>query len=156
MGPPRQHRSGARGDTLILSGRAGGAIQGVRLYERTLETGDPWLDRPLSTLSTGTRLIILVRRGGDVLIPKGDTVLLAGDTWLLTTAGFSRRSPDSLQAQKKRPPMGGLFSTAQSSSSSASASYMARRGAGWLRGAGPPEAALRAERNLARECFTSS
>ena len=81
------------GDTLILSGRAGGAIQGVRLYERTLETGDPWLDRPLSTLSTGTRLIILVRRGGDVLIPKGDTVLLAGDTLVINDSGVLPPEP---------------------------------------------------------------
>lgn len=59
------------GDTLILSGRAGRGHPGVRLYERTLETGDPWLDRPLSTLSTGTRLIILGPPGRRRAHPQG-------------------------------------------------------------------------------------
>lgn len=74
------------GDTLVLSGRAGGNIQGVRLYEKTLAPGDDWLGFRLSTLSTlsaDSRLIILIRRGKEVLIPKGDTVLQAGDVLVI-------------------------------------------------------------------------
>lgn len=78
------------GDTLILSGRAGGEISGVRLYERTLDPEDPWLDHPLSLLPTGPLLIILIRRGEEVIIPKGDTVLRAGDTLVINdSAGDS-------------------------------------------------------------------
>lgn len=71
------------GDTLILSGHAGGEIPGVRLYERTLEAGDPWLGQPLAQVPTGAVLIILIRRGDGVVIPRGDTVLRVGDTLVL-------------------------------------------------------------------------
>ena len=57
---------------------------------------------------------------------------------------------DGFCVREKRP------AAYSSSSSSASASYMARRGADWLRGAGPPWSAPRAERNFARERLTSS
>lgn len=71
------------GDTLVLSGRAGEEITGVALYERTLEADDPWLDQPLAKVPTGPVLIILIRRGEEVIIPNGDTVLRAGDTLVI-------------------------------------------------------------------------
>ena len=71
------------GDTLILSGRAGSAIQGVNLYEKVLAPGDTWLDRPLSTIPAGSRLIILVRRGEEIIIPHGGTYLQVGDVLVI-------------------------------------------------------------------------
>lgn len=67
------------GDTLILSGTAAGAVEGVHLYEKTLDADSSWLDQPLCRIHTGDRLVILVRRGGQILIPDGDTVLRLGD-----------------------------------------------------------------------------
>lgn len=71
------------GDQLILSGRAGGETEGVHLYEKTLKKRDPWLHRALSDLDTGEKLIIMIRRVGDVIIPGGDTVLAEGDVLLI-------------------------------------------------------------------------
>lgn len=71
------------GDSLLLSGHAGGEDQTVHLYEKILRRKDPWLDRPLSALHTGDQLIILIRRGGEVIIPNGDTVLRLGDALLI-------------------------------------------------------------------------
>ena len=67
------------GDTLILSGTAAGAVEGVHLYEKTLDADSSWLNQPLCRIHTGDRLVILVRRGGQILIPDGDTVLRLGD-----------------------------------------------------------------------------
>ena len=75
------------GDSLLLSGRAGGQVSGVRLYERILAKEDPWLGRPLSALPTEDQLIILIRRRGGILIPNGDTVLQAGDGLVIHDAG---------------------------------------------------------------------
>ncbi|MDY4429552.1 potassium/proton antiporter [Evtepia sp.] len=72
------------GDQLVLSGRAGGELEGVCLYEKTIKKRDPWLHRPLSDLDTGEGLIILIRRAGDVVIPQGSTVLQEGDVLLIS------------------------------------------------------------------------
>ena len=56
------------GDTLILSGTAAGAVEGVHLYEKTLDADSSWLDQPLCRIHTGDRLVILVRRGGQISI----------------------------------------------------------------------------------------
>ena len=72
------------GDQMVLSGRAGGELEGVCLYEKTIKKRDPWLHRPLSDLDTGEGLIILIRRAGDVVIPQGSTVLQEGDVLLIS------------------------------------------------------------------------
>ena len=73
----------AGGDVLILSGQDGGRIPGVHLYEKTLSHGTDWSGRPLAALDTGPRLVILIRRGEEVIIPRGDTVLQAGDVLVI-------------------------------------------------------------------------
>lgn len=72
------------GDQLVLSGRAGGELEGFCLYEKTIKKRDPWLHQPLSDLDTGEGLIILIRRAGDVVIPQGSTVLQEGDVLLIS------------------------------------------------------------------------
>lgn len=73
----------AGGDVLILSGQDGGRIPGVHLYEKTLSHGTDWSGRPLAALDTSPRLVILIRRGEEVIIPRGDTVLQAGDVLVI-------------------------------------------------------------------------
>lgn len=63
----------------MFFGTAAGAVEGVHLYEKTLDADSSWLDQPLCRIHTGDRLVILVRRGGQILIPDGDTVLRLGD-----------------------------------------------------------------------------
>lgn len=71
------------GDSLILSGKSGGQVAGVHLYEKVLTRSDTWVDRSLASIPTGERLIILIRRNGGIIIPKGDTILRAGDTLVI-------------------------------------------------------------------------
>ena len=68
---------------IILGGRDGGQAEGVHLFERTIGMRDPWRNRMVSSLDTRGNLIIMVRRRGQVIIPKGDTVLQAGDILLI-------------------------------------------------------------------------
>ena len=68
---------------VILGGRDGGQAEGVHLFERTIGMRDPWRNRMVSSLDTRGNLIIMVRRRGQVIIPKGDTVLQAGDILLI-------------------------------------------------------------------------
>lgn len=63
----------------MFFGTAAGAVEGVHLYEKTLDADSSWLDQPLCRIHTGDRLVILVRRGAQILIPDGDTVLRLGD-----------------------------------------------------------------------------
>lgn len=67
------------GDQLILSGRASGKIDGVRIYEK--QVGIKLNNKKISEISRSgnRRLIILIRRGENIIIPSGDTVLETGD-----------------------------------------------------------------------------
>ncbi len=67
------------GDTLILSGREGGQVSGINLYEREITEDDEWVNRKLSDISLSGSLIILILRNGEVVIPNGETVLKKGD-----------------------------------------------------------------------------
>lgn len=68
------------GDVLVLSAPALAGSQRVSLTELTLDPDHPWAGRPLSQLDLDPdKLIILIRRGEETLIPTGDTVLRPGD-----------------------------------------------------------------------------
>lgn len=72
-----------QGDTLILSGKATNRIEGVRLYEKVIGKGDGWANKTLSEIPSGQNLIIMIRRGEDILIPTGNTRLLEQDTLVI-------------------------------------------------------------------------
>lgn len=67
------------GDTLILGGREGGEVSGIHLYERTLSDEDERVGKKIAELSFYGNLVILILRGEEVVIPNGETILLAGD-----------------------------------------------------------------------------
>lgn len=67
------------GDILILSGREGGQISGIHLYERRIMKDDEWAERKLSEISLAGSLVILILRNEHVVIPNGETVLKEND-----------------------------------------------------------------------------
>ncbi len=71
------------GDTIILSGKATGAIDGVALYEKTVDENSSWAGKAIADIPSGSRLIITIRRQGSVVIPRGDTVLMPGDVLVI-------------------------------------------------------------------------
>lgn len=78
------------GDTLILSGNAAGEIEGVRLYEKTIRKGSRWVNKAIVDLPSGDPLIIMIKRDGTVIIPKGDTVLLENDQLVINVPDNKR------------------------------------------------------------------
>lgn len=72
------------GDTLVLSGKAADKADSASLYEHEISTGDAWNGQKLSEISTDDLLIIMIKRAGDIVIPKGDTVILNGDVLVMT------------------------------------------------------------------------
>mgnify|MGYP002404489335 FL=1 len=64
---------------MILSGREGGQISGIHLYERRIMKDDEWAERKLSEISLAGSLVILILRNEHVVIPNGETVLKEND-----------------------------------------------------------------------------
>ncbi len=70
----------AAGDTLILSAKASSVSDGERLTELTLSDNSKWIGRDISSVDLEPgKLIIMIQRGGDIVIPNGGTVLESGD-----------------------------------------------------------------------------
>lgn len=68
------------GDILVLSARASGKVNNVKLTELTLEKGNKWIGKPLSGVSPGKgKLVVMIQRNGDIVIPNGSTVLMEQD-----------------------------------------------------------------------------
>ncbi len=67
------------GDEIILSGRAIGHIDGVNLYEKIIDSDDEWLDNRISQINSGDDLIIMIQRGRNIIIPRGDDRIREGD-----------------------------------------------------------------------------
>lgn len=69
-----------KGDTLILSGKVSGRIDGIHLYEKTVVSSDGLSGKPISEVHfEDEKLIIMIRRKGNIIIPKGDTILRDND-----------------------------------------------------------------------------
>lgn len=72
------------GDYVVLSAKSPGDIEGIRLSEKTIREGSKWIDKPIRKLpNTDDRLIIMINRGGRILIPNGDTVIRLDDVLVI-------------------------------------------------------------------------
>ena len=67
------------GDSLILSGKASDGASDVHLYEITVEENDGFSGRALKDIAYDRKLIIMIRRRGKIIIPKGNTVIKNND-----------------------------------------------------------------------------
>lgn len=65
-------------DTLILSGKATDKVD-VHLYEKEVKKGDEWIDQPIYRIQLEEKLVIMIRRGDDVIIPGGTTMIQEND-----------------------------------------------------------------------------
>lgn len=66
------------GDQLILSGQASDTRE-FSIYENAMEAGDHRIGKSLSEISSKKKLVIFIKRGENIVIPKGDTILEKGD-----------------------------------------------------------------------------
>ena len=76
---PRGNTKLLPGDTIVISGRAGSKVKGVNLVEKELDEGSEWVNKKISDVPKNHNLIVMVKRNGNVLIPRGNTVLNVGD-----------------------------------------------------------------------------
>lgn len=72
------------GDVIILSAKSPDRIPGIRLSEKTISKESTWIGKPISKLpNTSTRLIIMINRDGEAIIPNGDTVIRENDVLVI-------------------------------------------------------------------------
>lgn len=72
------------GDRVVLSGPAYQDEHGVQLLEKTIGKGDLYAGKALSEYSKDPQeLVVLIRRGEDTVIPRGDTILETGDVLVI-------------------------------------------------------------------------
>lgn len=78
------------GDRAVISGPAYRDEHGVHLLERTIGKGDMHTGMLLSEYSEDPdELVVLIRRGEDTVIPRGDTVLKVGDVLVIHSVAES-------------------------------------------------------------------
>lgn len=82
------------GDELIMSGRTSQKIDGIHLYEKKLEKGDAFSGKMISEVPSAQKLVIMIRRGKEIIIPRGDTVLMAKDTLVINDAMMTNSLAD--------------------------------------------------------------
>ena len=74
----------AEGDRVVLSAPAFQGDYAILLLEKKIGLRSKWVGRTISEYSTNPReLIILIRRGEETVIPRGDTVLEAEDVLVI-------------------------------------------------------------------------
>ena len=72
------------GDTLIISAKTPGNIKGVMLTEKRLATGDRSIGKSISNVANDkNKLIVLILRDSDVVIPNGATILMENDVLVI-------------------------------------------------------------------------
>ncbi len=72
------------GDEVILSAITSGNVDGIKLSERVLQHGDEVIGKPLSEVhKEDNELIIMIKREGRIVIPRGNTVLKKGDVLVI-------------------------------------------------------------------------
>ncbi len=76
---PRGNTMLCAGDILILSGKSADRISDVYLFEKTIARGSDWINKTVSEISTINKLIVLIKRQGKIIIPKGNTILRKND-----------------------------------------------------------------------------
>ena len=67
------------GDIFILSGKSPNRIEGLTLYEMKIKKEARWLGKTIEDAITGNERVVVIRRGDNIVIPKGDTILKEED-----------------------------------------------------------------------------
>ena len=71
------------GDTVVLSARSPEKAEDVVLLEKHIKPMSDLVDKPLYEMDTGGALVILIKRNKQVIIPNGNTILMAEDVLVL-------------------------------------------------------------------------
>lgn len=81
------------GDTLVLGAESVGDDRRIELKEMILRKQNPWNGQRIRDLDISRQtIIVMVKRGGKILIPNGNLVLLEGDSIILYTQTHIREA----------------------------------------------------------------
>lgn len=84
------------GDLLVLAARAFEDREHISLHEIHVERGDRWANKSLAELPVPSgRLVILVKRGVETMIPTGRTIIKVGDVLVLAESLSSKEEDAS-------------------------------------------------------------
>lgn len=74
------------GDTLVLSAKAPELVSNVKLTELELQKGHEWIGKTVSEIHLKPgKLVVMIQRAGDILIPNGNTLLQKDDLLVMRT-----------------------------------------------------------------------
>ncbi len=73
-------------DTLILIGITADNKNDIDLYEKTILKGDNWSNKLIRDIPKSEKLIIMIRRGENIIIPNGSTLLLENDVVVINNS----------------------------------------------------------------------
>lgn len=73
------------GDTLILAAKGLSENYGIMLTEITLSKNSKWVNCSLSDVKLSEGLVIMIKRGENVIIPNGDTMLKENDVLVVNS-----------------------------------------------------------------------
>ena len=81
---------------LVLAARAFEDREHISLHEIHVERGDRWANKSLAELPVPSgRLVILVKRGVETMIPTGRTIVKVGDVLVLAESLSSKEEDAS-------------------------------------------------------------
>ena len=81
------------GDLMVLAAKSFEDRENLSLHEVIIERGHKWLGRSLRQIPTRSgSLIVMVRRGGQTIIPSGGTTLQRGDVLVLAQSSVPSQS----------------------------------------------------------------
>ena len=85
---PRGQTMLEEGDVAVVSARSMGGVEGINLTEKNIEKNDEWVNKSIADINKDdkNRLFILIKRGEKVVIPKGGTIVMAGDVLVISNA----------------------------------------------------------------------
>ncbi len=70
----------------ILLGITADHKNDIDLYEKTISKGDGWVNKFIMYIPKSEKLIIMIRRGEEIIIPNGSTLLLENDVVVINNS----------------------------------------------------------------------
>ena len=78
-------------DVLIFAAKRFDENRGMNLSEITIKDEHEWIGAPLRKLDISRQaLVVMIKRRGKIIIPKGDTIIKAGDELVMYTNKYQK------------------------------------------------------------------
>ena len=79
------------GDVLVLGGLSSVDHTEIHLYERKLDKGDEYIGKSIMELEVMQKLIVIILRRGETIIPTGKTILMENDILVINELSSNKQ-----------------------------------------------------------------